>query len=471
MVGCRPAAPGESLLFVGCRDPERDRLHADELAGYGKSGVVTVRTVFSGRPEDGRRYVQHELAHRGDEVWGLVERGAHVYVCGNANTIAPRGAGRAHRPLVWTRGRLGGGCGAVAGGPAGLGPVRGGRLGRLSRVGSTGAARTGMLITVAGVAMVFSGGGAPAAYFGAGVVRAVEEAGLQPRIFSGVSAGAVNAAALAVGFDAAALGAMWREIRWSDIARLRTDVYRLPKVGNMVRGAPHLLDWALGSVGWNALLDSSPARATLQKRLGGPPLRVADGRTLLVSAVDVSTGEVLRFANRAAPRPGSAVRPGPITVEHLLASAAVPVMFPPVEIDGRLLVDAGTVANTPLAPVMAFEPDAVVVVSGSGGTRPAPPPASLGETIGLLVDNLAHFALEADVEHTRTVNELARAGATDRKEVSLVLVEPRRLAFSAGAFFKFTAAEADRIMGYGHERGVEALAAWQEAADGPVRAF
>lgn len=82
-------AAGRSLLFFGCRDPERDQLYADELAAFEEAGTVTVRTVFSGRPEDGRRYVQHEMAHRGDEVWALLEQGAHLYVCGNANTIAP----------------------------------------------------------------------------------------------------------------------------------------------------------------------------------------------------------------------------------------------------------------------------------------------------------------------------------------------------------------------------------------------
>ena len=45
--------------------------------------------MYSGRPEDGRRYVQHELVHRADEVWELLERGAAVFVCGNANTMAP----------------------------------------------------------------------------------------------------------------------------------------------------------------------------------------------------------------------------------------------------------------------------------------------------------------------------------------------------------------------------------------------
>jgi cytochrome P450/NADPH-cytochrome P450 reductase len=45
--------------------------------------------VFSGRPEDGRRYVQHEMAARADEVWELIENGAAVFVCGNASTMAP----------------------------------------------------------------------------------------------------------------------------------------------------------------------------------------------------------------------------------------------------------------------------------------------------------------------------------------------------------------------------------------------
>ncbi len=313
-----------------------------------------------------------------------------------------------------------------------------------------------------GVAMVFSGGGAPAAYFGAGVVRAVEQAGLEPTLFSGVSSGAFNAAALAVGKDAATLAELWRGLRWSDVARWRTDWYRLPNVSNLLSGSPHVLDWALQSVGWTSLLDSSPARDTLIRHLGGPELPIADGRTLVISSVDLSTGEVVQFSNAAPARPGRTTQRVDLTVDHVLASAAVPIFFPPVVVDGRSLVDAGTVANTPLAPVMDYQPEAVIVVSGGGGARPAPTPSSLGETVGLLVDNLAHFALHADFDHASTVNDLVRDApeATDRRHVSMVLVEPVRLTFSAGAFFRFTAADADRIMGFGYERAVEALAGW-----------
>ncbi|HEY2207346.1 MAG TPA: cytochrome P450 [Pseudonocardia sp.] len=80
---------GNSLLFFGCRDPQRDQLYADELRDLAKLASARVHTVFSNRPEDGRRYVQHEMLARRDEVWDLVERGAAIFVCGNANTMAP----------------------------------------------------------------------------------------------------------------------------------------------------------------------------------------------------------------------------------------------------------------------------------------------------------------------------------------------------------------------------------------------
>jgi cytochrome P450/NADPH-cytochrome P450 reductase len=85
----RGTAVGTSLLFFGCRDPEQDQLYADELRDLTKLASTTLRTVFSGRPKDGRRYVQHEMLHRHDEVWDFVERGAAIFVCGNANTMAP----------------------------------------------------------------------------------------------------------------------------------------------------------------------------------------------------------------------------------------------------------------------------------------------------------------------------------------------------------------------------------------------
>jgi cytochrome P450/NADPH-cytochrome P450 reductase len=77
-----------SVLFFGCRTPE-DRLYADELDTFEKSADVLVYTAFSRQPLDGRKYAQHEMLAHQDESWDLIEKGAQIFVCGNARTLAP----------------------------------------------------------------------------------------------------------------------------------------------------------------------------------------------------------------------------------------------------------------------------------------------------------------------------------------------------------------------------------------------
>jgi len=78
----------ESLLFFGCRTPDQDFLYADELRAFERDGVVKLCTAFS-RVADNRRYVQQAIVDEADEVRRLLDQDAHVYVCGNANTMAP----------------------------------------------------------------------------------------------------------------------------------------------------------------------------------------------------------------------------------------------------------------------------------------------------------------------------------------------------------------------------------------------
>jgi cytochrome P450/NADPH-cytochrome P450 reductase len=80
---------GPSLFFFGCRDPELDYLYAEELQGFEQSGVTRLHVAFSRRPDHGRTYVQHMIEAEADEVWNLMAQGAVIYVCGNANTMAP----------------------------------------------------------------------------------------------------------------------------------------------------------------------------------------------------------------------------------------------------------------------------------------------------------------------------------------------------------------------------------------------
>ncbi|MFH9867822.1 cytochrome P450 [Streptomyces lydicus] len=76
-------------LYFGCDDPAGDFLHAEEFAAAESAGAVSVRPVFSARPEDGHRFVQHRIAAEAAEVWELLQAGARVYVCGDGSRMAP----------------------------------------------------------------------------------------------------------------------------------------------------------------------------------------------------------------------------------------------------------------------------------------------------------------------------------------------------------------------------------------------
>jgi cytochrome P450 / NADPH-cytochrome P450 reductase len=83
-------AVATSLLFFGCRTSEDDYLYEDELRRYEADGVVKVDAVFSREGNSQRRYVQDAIVQRADEVWDLIDnQNANIYVCGNANTMAP----------------------------------------------------------------------------------------------------------------------------------------------------------------------------------------------------------------------------------------------------------------------------------------------------------------------------------------------------------------------------------------------
>jgi len=193
-------------------------------------------------------------------------------------------------------------------------------------------------------ALVLSGGGGRGAYH-VGVLRFLEEQGWTPDIIVGTSIGAVNGAALASGHDATSLWELWRKLSNSQVHRLRWDM---------------LWSWRRPSV-----LNTAPLRKTLLHdgwlyldRINAPQ----PPKHLRITAVEVTTGRLRIFGN------SPDVQPGPteqctITVDHILASCSIPVVYPPTELGGVLYWDGGTVANTPLRPAIdAGARDIVVVI-------------------------------------------------------------------------------------------------------------
>jgi cytochrome P450/NADPH-cytochrome P450 reductase len=79
---------GPSLLFYGCRD-DADFIYKDEMQRWMDEGVTTAYTAYSRRPTQPKQYVQDQIKAHADEVWDLIQRGAVIYVCGDASRMEP----------------------------------------------------------------------------------------------------------------------------------------------------------------------------------------------------------------------------------------------------------------------------------------------------------------------------------------------------------------------------------------------
>lgn len=82
-------AGGDNWLFFGDRTFREDFLYQIEMQRHLKRGVLTRLDLAFSRDTAEKVYVQHRLRERGAEVFAWLERGAHVYVCGDAERMAP----------------------------------------------------------------------------------------------------------------------------------------------------------------------------------------------------------------------------------------------------------------------------------------------------------------------------------------------------------------------------------------------
>lgn len=285
--------------------------------------------------------------------------------------------------------------------------------------------------------LVLSGGGARGA-FDAGVVEAVDEAGLRPGVVSGTSAGALTGAALACGWGPARITELWTSLQTRHVLRPRLDLHRLVRWRPLLQPPHHLLGFGAGStsetlldlVGWTWLFHLRPLRGLLVDELGGERLPLEDDVTLALPAIDVDTGRLVRFSNRPLPaeeRDGTANLVVDLTVDHVLASAAIPGLFEPIEIDGSTYWDGGLTSNTPLTAAIAHDVERLLVAGSSTEEPGTTPPQSLGDVLALALDHVLRGELLEEVDHARTVSELAAldSEATYHQPVELLTVLPQ----------------------------------------------
>jgi NTE family protein len=273
-----------------------------------------------------------------------------------------------------------------------------------------------------GVAVVLAGGGARGAYE-AGVLSvllpALEAHGMRPDLFMGTSAGAINAVGLAsrahlrATASSSAVLDLWREVHASSVFRgpLHGAFGKLFGRGHDARQA-------------RALLDTAPLARTLERVVDWDRLHANVGEDGIAAVGVVATSSCARHstvfleaAERLPRPPADAERaivyvPTVLEARHVLASSAIPLLFPPVEIErppeaAGWYFDGGVRLNTPIKPALALGAARVVVVATAPvepEERPLPGHLAPVPGVGTAAARLLHAMLDDRmVEDLRTL--------------------------------------------------------------------
>jgi len=288
------------------------------------------------------------------------------------------------------------------------------------------------------VGLVLAGGAARGAYE-VGVVRHVLEdvartlgRDVPIDVVCGTSAGSINACMLAAHADRpSARGAMladeWTSLELDDVVR--------PSAGEVLRivarllGRPVRRDARQGRRG--GIFDPGGVEGIVRRAI--PFERIAEHmragrlRAMSISTTHVASGRTVVFVQRAQPGilrwgadPTMVGRPARIRPEHVLASAAVPLLFPAVEIDGQFYCDGGLRQNVPLSPARRLGADRLIVVNPRFIREEQPAPG-LGEArereypdplfvLGKAMNALLLDRIENDIDRLQRLNSVLAAG-------------------------------------------------------------
>jgi len=291
-------------------------------------------------------------------------------------------------------------------------------------------------------ALVLTGGGARAAYQVGALIAIRDVWGKRAEnpfpIICGTSAGAVNAVALAVfsaNFNEAVkkLAFIWRNFHVHHVYRADT----LAIAESVTRwGSAMFLGW-LFRQSPRSLLDNQPLRELLEAQLdfGAIGRAIADGhlQAVTVTASGYTSGESLSFFQgredlqpwRRAQRVG--VR-SDIKVEHLLASSAIPFVFPAVRINREYFGDGSMRQTAPISPVIHLGADRILVIAGGRRSEEArqrtdlyPSPAQVA---GHALSSIFLDGLSMDLERLERINGTVGALTPAQREAAGIALRP-----------------------------------------------
>ena len=286
------------------------------------------------------------------------------------------------------------------------------------------------------IGLVMTGGGARGAYQAGvlkriGEIKRVQIEGNPFPIIGGTSAGAINGSGIAVGSDefAAAtqvVARLWAGIRPSDVFSCNI----LSQTGNSLTW---ILDLSFGGIlgGGHAhsLLDATPLRHFLKKHLDCDRIQdnIKRGHlyALAISATNYNTGNSYLFIQGKKGHPmwnrsRRVTLATKITVEHICASSAIPLVFRPVRLKtprGSAFFGDGCVRlQQPLSPVIRLGAKKLLAIGVRGQTLEHPEEAtdqkdpSLAQVMGILFNVMFLDHLATDIEHLERLNQLLSSG-------------------------------------------------------------
>lgn len=292
-------------------------------------------------------------------------------------------------------------------------------------------------------ALVLPGGGARGA-FQVGVLKAVAE--LLPRnstnpfrIISGTSAGAVNAVVLASRAQhfrsaIAELEQVWGHFRCHHVYKtnhltmLKSSLHWLASIvlGGWLVGAP------------KSLLDNAPLRALLHRNVHFPRIEDAIEAGYLdavaVTAAGYASARSTSFFEAAENQPSwqrtrRLGRRTDLNLDHIMASIAVPMVFPPVRIGNEYFGDGAMRQATPLSPAVHLGADRILVIGIRDETGDQVPDTgsespSFAQIAGYMLDTLFMDGLYSDLERITRINQLIDSMPSDNKAESISQMRP-----------------------------------------------
>ncbi|WP_342244928.1 patatin-like phospholipase family protein [Pseudomonas sp. OTU5201] len=305
--------------------------------------------------------------------------------------------------------------------------------------------------------LILSGGGSRAAYQ-VGVLGAIADllpdAACNPfPVIVGTSAGAVNAVGLACG-----------ALHFSQAVRRLNDVWQAFRCGQIyrsdwpgvIRQSSRFLGHSLLGLGRDipvALLDNAPLRELLARELDftgiSAAVRTRQLRAVAVTAFGYESGQAVTFyQGRAAIDPWYRHRrvgvPTRLSVEHLMASAAIPLLFPPVRLGREYFGDGAVRQTAPISPALHLGANRVLVVGVSGNPQGMNPgqemtqpqggrPPTLAQISGHLLNSTFIDNLEGDIELLERINRMSQAMPPESRprnlsseQVEVLVISPSR---------------------------------------------